>query len=113
MAGQTSPVLIISAATPDNAGTYYVSARNAVGEVKSETVSISYTDAAGLSLELHPVLTIFGTVGQIYRIDAAELTQIPFAWTTLTNLTLDRAPLPWVDLSSTTDKRVYRAVLQR
>lgn len=111
--GQTSSSLVIAAATPDNAGTYYLTAQSAAGQAKSDTVSVSYTDAAGLTLQMHPTLTIFGTVGQIYRIDGADITQIPFAWTTLTNLTLDHTPLPWVDLSSSMDRRVYRAVLQQ
>jgi len=111
--GQTSPSLLLTNVRSENAGSYFVVAKNNAGETQSEIANVSYTDAGSLQLSVHPSLTIFGTPGRTYRIDYAVETRSPAVWTTITNIALPTTPYVWQDTNAAiTDKRFYRVLLQ-
>jgi hypothetical protein len=113
LTGQTSASLVISNAKVENAGSYYVVAKNGAGETPSQVANVSYSDAAELQLTMHPSLTIFGTAGKSYRIDYAVETRSLPVWITITNIVLPTTPYVWQDTNAAiTDKRFYRVLLQ-
>jgi hypothetical protein len=113
LTGQTSQSLLLTNVRSENAGSYFVVAKNSAGETQSEIANVSYTDAGSLQLSVHPSLTIFGTPGRTYRIDYAVETRSPAVWTTITSIALPTAPYVWQDTNAAiTDKRFYRVLLQ-
>lgn len=113
LAGQTSPSLLLTNVRSENAGSYFVVAKNSAGETQSEIANVSYTDSGSLQLSVHPSLTIFGTPGRTYQIDYAVETRVPAVWTTIANITLPTTPYVWQDTNAAiTDKRFYRVLLQ-
>lgn len=69
------------------------------------------SDSAELYLTLNPALTIFGTPGASYRIDAAEQSPGGTNWTTVATVTLTKEAELWYDPQpATRKKRIYRAV---
>ncbi len=65
---------------------------------------------ATLQLNLYPVLTVFGAVGQSYRIESANDLLRP-EWVARTNLVLTSSPCLWVDAESpNATSRFHRAV---
>jgi hypothetical protein len=89
-----------------------------VGEYSMLVQSDPLTNAppaepATLALRQYPGLTITGTVGKTYAIEATTDVSQTNGWQNVTNLTLSSSPAIWVDLQSTgTVKRFYRAVAQ-
>ncbi|HMJ90223.1 MAG TPA: hypothetical protein VK530_10425 [Candidatus Acidoferrum sp.] len=90
----------------------------AVGESSLLAQSDPFTNApvaapAGLTLRQYPGLTITGTVGGVYAIQAtADVTQSN-GWQTLHTLTLPYSPCLWFDTQADAPaKRFYRAVAQ-
>ncbi len=110
---ETNTVLSLSDFQSSKAGRYYVTANNLVGQAKSETAAISFTDASTLLLTVHPSLTIFGTIGKTYRVEFTSGLAGGGAWTTATNITLSATPEIWIDpTAAINEKRIYRVVLQ-
>lgn len=76
-----------------------------------DDVSIRKVQGALLGARLQPVVTIEGTIGAKYQIQAATNLNAPL-WTTLTNLTLSNSPTLFLDTNFTGSarQRVYRAI---
>lgn len=79
-----------------------------------DDVSIAKVPGAVLGAILRPVITIEGTIGAKYQIQAANDLQSPL-WQTLTNLTLSNSPSFFLDVRPPNSggpltKRIYRAV---
>lgn len=63
------------------------------------------------TLNLFPVLTLTGTAGDTYRIEATSDLVNTNVWTTLTNLTLPSSPFDFIDKSTPQPlRRFYRAI---
>lgn len=68
--------------------------------------------AAGISLQMHPGLTITGEVNGIYSIESTDTLHNSNAWRCLEFVQLTTAPYFWVDKTpATPGKRFYRAIL--
>lgn len=79
-----------------------------------EFISSTPADQAQLLLTLNPALTIFGTAGSQYRIEAAESDVQPLRWVVLDTITLTSDVEFWCDTQPATRKtRLYRAVKTR
>jgi len=78
-----------------------------------DDVAIRKVNGAILTARLAPVVTVEGTLGAKYQIQAATNLTAP-VWTTLTNLTLSNNPTFFLDTNSYTPSaplnRVYRAI---
>lgn len=82
------------------------------GDYKRYTIDdvvIQKVPGAVLGARLQPVVTVEGTIGAKYQIQAASELNAPL-WTTLTNLTLSNSPTLFLDTSATSRFRIYRAV---
>ena len=65
---------------------------------------------ATLQIQIHPVLTLFGTIGSEYRIESTQDLSAS-EWQTVTNLTLVESPQLWIDMRpANVSQRFYRAV---
>jgi hypothetical protein len=110
---ETNATLTLPNFQAANAGSYYVVAANAAGQVQSDVAAISFTDASTLVLTVHPSLTIYGTIGKTYRIDYSDALESPVSWQSSGNLTVTTSPQIWVDTNAAVnEKRVYRVILQ-
>jgi hypothetical protein len=78
-----------------------------------DDVAIRKVDGGILTVRLAPVVTVEGTIGAKYQIQAATNLTAP-VWTTLTNLTLSNNPTFFMDTNNlspaATRTRVYRAI---
>jgi hypothetical protein len=74
-----------------------------------DDVVVQKVPGAVLGARLQPVVTLEGTIGAKYQIQAANDLHAPL-WTTLTNLTLSNSPTLFLDTTSTSRFRIYRAV---
>jgi hypothetical protein len=76
-----------------------------------DDVSVRKVQGALLGVRLQPVVTIEGTIGAKYQIQAATNLHAPL-WTTLTNITLSNSPTLFLDTNFTGNlqQRVYRAI---
>ncbi len=109
--GATQSTYTIARATPDDAGSYLVTVRNAAGntvsagaEIIVQNVHLTAGNFLGLTLE--------GVVGATYNIDYRPSVDVT-TWTTLATLTLTNATQVYIDFDSPSHaQRLYRAVLQ-
>jgi hypothetical protein len=70
----------------------------------------SIPDLPTLSVQLHPGITIHGSVGKTYLIEAADSTTTPLVWTTIGTLTLSEPIELFFDREpATRTRRLYRA----
>ena len=79
-----------------------------------DDVAIRQVPGAVLGARLQPVVTVEGTIGAKYQIQAANNLNAPI-WTTLTNLVLSNSPTFFldtapVDSSGGARQRIYRAI---
>lgn len=107
LAGETNRNLSLTGVSADQLGKYRLVVANSSG-----TNTSSGATTALLSLQSYAGITLTGTVGQTYRIEASTAPDNPTSWQTLTDLVLPRSPYLWVDEESKgLPKRLYRAVL--
>jgi hypothetical protein len=81
-----------------DAGLYSVVVSSELGSATNTPAQV-VVNAAGVSLDFFPSLTIDGVVGYSYVINRTADLANTNAWVTLTNLTLTQAVQLWVDTS--------------
>jgi len=103
--GATSPTLTMCGLTADKAGTYRLRVCNSAGCATSTGAVLSFLD-----LKMYAGLTIIGSVGSTYRVEACD-NPATGNWTAITNITLPSSPYFWLDTESgSMPKRFYRTV---
>lgn len=102
----TNAVLVISNASPANAGYYDVVASNAVGFAVSDLVRLTVSD-----LRMFAGMILNGPVGSSYRVEYTSSLSNPPVWITLTNIVLP-GPTNYIydPESPWQPNRFYRAV---
>jgi len=111
--GATGATLNLSSLAAANEGVYHVLVTsNAGGTAISQDVALQALFFG--DLKFYAGTTIEGTVGQVFRVDYADVVNIGTTnWLVLTNLTLPMSPYVVIDLNSPGQtKRFYRAVPQ-
>jgi hypothetical protein len=79
-----------------NAGNYWAVVSNSQGSVTSNP-ALLIVNPAGVSIGLHPFLSIQGVTGYTYGIQTTTNVAQSNSWTTLTNLTLSATQEEWID----------------
>ena len=76
-----------------------------------DEISVRKVQGALLGVRLQPVVTVEGTIGAKYQIQAATNLHAPL-WTTLTNITLSNSPTLFLDTNFTGNlqHRIYRSI---
>jgi hypothetical protein len=102
----TNSSFTISNTTASDGGGYGVVISNSFGSVTSRVAQLS---VAFLDIKSYAGITVLGTTGRTYRIDATPANGA-LNWQTLTNLVLPRNPFVWIDYDSpSVPARLYRA----
>jgi hypothetical protein len=105
--------LYLPSVQPEQAGRYSVVVSNDYGSVESQPATLTYTEAANLTLALHPTLTIYGAVGKAYRVEYTDEKVEPLRWTTLGAVQLTNSPQLFLDAQAATlGQRLYRVLLE-
>jgi hypothetical protein len=95
-----------------DAGSYTVEVSNSQGRIMSDP-ALLVVNPAGVSIGLHPFLTVAGTVGKSFGIQYTTNVSQTSSWISITNLTLTQPVQEWVDTSIDVNrepKRFYRLV---
>ena len=104
--GETAATLNISMLAPASAGVYSVVVSGPGGSVTSQPATLTVIDLA-----MYAGVTIFGRVGDQYRIEYANSLNSP-NWTLAETITLPTSPYRWFDIDSPNHPmRYYRAIL--
>jgi hypothetical protein len=107
LAGATGPALALANVKGTDAGNYTVSISNAFGHVTSAVAKLT-VNAAGVSIDLYPGLTIEGVVGTTCTIQAKTNLEDP-DWVTVATVTLAAPTQVWYDPQPAREiKRFYR-----
>ncbi len=105
--GATNSTLVLLGVTTEKAGLYTVAITDATGVASVASVNVSL-----LALNIRPVLTIAGKIGNAYRIEFTE--NVTNGWTLHSTLTLSTNPQMFIDQTAPLpSRRFYRAVLSQ
>ena len=110
----TNQTLTLTSIQFTNAGLYSVVVSDSFGSVTNAPAQV-VVDPAGVSLGLYPGITVTGTVGYTYNIQATSNLSSTNTWTTMATLTLQQPVQLWVDTNDNTTlhtnaARFYRVV---
>lgn len=106
ISGATDPSLNLSMLSPAAAGRYSVTVTGPGGSVTSQTATLTLID-----LDMYAGITIFGRVGDQFRIEYANDLNSQ-TWTAAETITLPSSPFFWFDIHSPNQPmRYYRAIL--
>jgi hypothetical protein len=111
LAGATNDILHLNDLSSTDAVYYWVVASNSLNSVTSSPPALLIVNPPGVSLGLHPFLTIGGAVGYTYGILSSTNLASADASSTVTNVTLTEPEQEWIDTSvdaSTDPERYYR-----
>jgi len=111
--GANGSLLSLSNAQSNNVGAYTVIVSdNLGGSVTSSPPAVLTLKPAGMSIALHPGITIDGAVGRIYGIQfTTDLSDIN-SWHGLTNINLSASPQTWYDPQPAVLPTRYYRILQ-
>jgi hypothetical protein len=110
----TNETLDLSSIQFTNAGLYSVVVSSPLGSVTNAPEQV-VVDAAGVSLGLYAGVTVSGTVGNTFIIQATSNLGDPNSWVSVGTLTLEEPVQLWVDISTNvsvagTTQRFYRVL---
>ena len=110
----TNTTLVLSSIQFTNAGLYSVVVSSALGSVTNTPEQV-VVNPAGVSIGMYPGVTVTGTVGYTYNIQATSDLSNTNSWVSVATLTLQQPVQLWVDvnvnaLSPTNPHRFYRVM---
>jgi len=108
----TNATLTLTNLDFSDAGNYWVAITNDFGMTNSVEAAL-LVNPAGVSLGMHPFLSITGAVGKQFGIQYTTDVNPNSSWTTLTNITLTAPVQEWIDTSIdavSSPKRFYRVI---
>ena len=110
----TNSTLTLTSIQFANAGLYSVVVSSPLGSITNTPEQV-VVNPAGVSLGMYPGVTVTGTVGYTYAIQATADLSNTNSWTTVATLTLMQRIQLWVDfnvnaLSATNPHRFYRVI---
>ncbi|MEI6566561.1 MAG: immunoglobulin domain-containing protein, partial [Verrucomicrobiota bacterium] len=99
ISGGTNDTLYLPQIQFSDAGMYSLIARSPLGSVTNSPGQV-VVNPAGVTLGLYPGVTIEGVVGYRYLVQRSQDLSNTNSWTTMTNLTLQKAVQLWIDTNS-------------
>ena len=95
----TDSSLVLQDLQLTDGGNYWVVASNSQGSVTSNP-ALLIVNPAGVSIGLHPFLTVNGTVGKSFGVQYTTNVSDTNSWITLTNFTLTQPSIEWIDTNA-------------